>query len=204
MKTVLILMSFVLITHSVFVFAQNSDFDQIRRRMELHEEMHRRMREKILFGRGGDDIFKDLDKMFNDMMNDAQSFEPRDEFNLSSSTFTSEWKSEEKGKTLILKPKDQSVQLDINVKDQLINISSKQEIKDKNSQIESSSSSVFPVPYECDGNKVQMKSVGNSIHLFFPFKSGVAPTKEITLPKKKNGDLEDRRPITPFEEDVEI
>jgi hypothetical protein len=207
MKAILIVMSFVLITLSLNSLAQtNQDFDRVRQRMKLREEAHRRMREKILFGRGSDDdLFKDLDKMFSDMMNDDTTFEPRPEFALGGSSYTSEWKSDSNGKTLILTPKDPSVQLDINVKDQYITIGAKQEIKDQNSQIESSTSSVIPVPYECDGGKVQMKSVDKSVHLIFPFKTGGAvQNKKITLPKKKNGDQNDRRPINPSSSDVEI
>ncbi len=183
-----------LLFFSTVAFAQNSAMDEMKRRMQFHEELHRRMRDKILFGKGGDDTFQDLDKMFNDIMNDGSKFEPRDEFRNASGDFTSEWRSDSLNKILILTPKDQSVQLDINVKDQYITIGSKQESKNQNSQIESSSSTVIPVPYECDGNKVQMKSVGNSIHLIFPFKGT----------HKINGDQNDRRPIKPTQGDVEI
>lgn len=192
MKASLIAMSFVLMTISLNSLAQtNQDFDRMRQRMQLREEAHRRMREKILYGRGNtDDLFKDLDKMFNDMMNDNSSgFVPREEFTLGG-TYTSEWRSDSKGKTLIITPKNESIQLDINVKDQFITIGSKLESKDQNSYVESSSSSVIPVPYECDGGKVQMKSVDKSVHLIFPF--------------KKNGDQNDRRPIKPSQGDVEI
>lgn len=186
-------MSLVLILNTIPSFAQNQDFDRMKQRMQLREEAHRRMREKILKGRGGDDLFDDLEKMFNDMMNDTStSFEPRDDFAVSSNSFSTEWVSDGKTKTLILTPKDKSVELDINVKDQVITIGSKQKSKDQNSYSESSSTSIFPVPIECDGGKVQMKSVDNSIHLVFP------------LRVQKNGDQNDRQPLKPSSGDVEI
>lgn len=180
-------MSLVLILHSFPSFAQNQDADRMRRRMQLREEAHRRMREKVLKGRGGDDLFEDLEKMFNDMVNDSSSsFQPREEFALTSDSFSSNWVSDDKTKTLILTPKDKSVELDINVKDQVITIRSKQKSKDQNTYSESSSTSIFPVPVECDGGKVQMKSVDNSIHLVFPLKGN------------------NRQPLKPSAGDVEI
>jgi len=164
-------------------FSQNPDLERMRKRMEMHEEIHRRIREKLINGRGSDtDLFQGVDEMFESLMNDraGSGFRPRPEFAIASDTYTSEWKSDEKGKTLILTPKDPKNQLDINVKDQMVTIKSKTETTE--------SSSVFPVPQECDGSKVQMKSVNNSIHLVFPFRAAIKIERR---PLQKNsGDIE--------------
>lgn len=209
MKAILIVMSLMLVATSFSSLAQqnDTDFDRMKRRMELREEAHRRMIDKVLRGRlsDQDDLFGDLEKMFNDMMKETgPGFVPRDEFAINSQNFTSDWKSDDKGKTLVLTPMDESIQLDINVKDQYITIGAKQERKDENSYVESSSSSVFPVPHECDGSRVQMKSVDKSIHVFFPYRDAKSAPKSITYPQKKNGDQIDRRPIKPSASDVEI
>lgn len=159
--------------------------------------MHRRIRDRLINGQGGDDIFNGLDKMFEEVMKNPSTgqFQPREEFALSTGNFTSEWQDHAKGKTLVLKPKDPKTQLDINVKDQMISITSKEVVKNQNSHFESSSSTQMSVPYGCDGSKVQMKSVDNNIHLIFPCSTGNAP-KEITLPQ--------RRPIQKNSGDIEI
>jgi hypothetical protein len=95
--------------------SQNRDsIDNIKRRMELREEMHKRMRDKLLLGIGPDqDMFKDLEQMFEDTMTD--SFSGFDQLGGARSNFHSEWQESKTGRTLVITPQSPEQKLNIDV-----------------------------------------------------------------------------------------
>lgn len=170
-------------------------FDRQKRRAELREEMHRRMRDKLLRGIGPDqDLFKDMEQMFEDSMND--SFSSFDSIaGSSSSAFSTEWLETGAGKTLVITPKDPHQQLDIDVKNGMVTIKGKAESKENNSSFVSSFSNSFSIPGDCDPDKVKTLQKDGKIMLEFPYRE----MKKVTTPKK-----EERKPLPPAEGAVEI
>ena len=182
---------------------QLSDMDRIKRRMELREEMHKRMREKLLYGIGpDDDLFKDLEQMFEESMSD--SFLGFDQIKIQSENFKSEWEESGSGRTLIITPKDKDQKLNIDVSDSVITIKGETLQKTATSTFSSSFTNSFPVPDDCDGAKVKMDQKDGKILIQFPFKTGgtlrtPAPSPKVITPKK-----EERRPLPPSADDVTI
>lgn len=167
--------------------AQFSNQPDQKRAMELREEMHRRMRDKLLRGIGPDqDLFKDMEQMFEDSMSD--SF-------VGSSNFTTEWTESSNGKTLVITPKDPSEQLDIDIKNGMVTIKGKSESKDGNSSFVSNFSNSFSVPSECDANNVKTVQKDGKILLEFPFRG----VKKISTPRK-----EERKALPKPQDAVEI
>src|SRR5690348_9939488 len=73
---------------------------RMKRRMELREEMHRRMINKLLHGMGPDeDIFKDMEQMFQDSM--ADSFSAFGDLTAESKNYQTEWTESTTGRTLL-------------------------------------------------------------------------------------------------------
>ncbi len=171
-------------------------FDRQKRRMELREEMHRRMRDKLLRGIGPDqDLFKDMEQMFEDSMND--SFSGFDSITSSTSAaFSSEWVESGSGKTLVITPKDPGQQLDIDVKNGMVSIKGKSESKENGSSFVSNFSNSFSIPGDCDPDKVKTVQKDGKIMLEFPFRE----IKKVVTPKKE----EERKPLPPTEGAVEI
>lgn len=174
---------------------QRKPFDRQKRRMELREEMHRRMREKLLNGRGSDDqLFGDMEKMFEEAM--AESFAGIDMIASSAnSNFQSEWSETKTGRTLVITPQTKDQQLNIDVNAQAITIKGKSEQQDGNSSFMSSFTNSFPVPEDCDGSKVKMDQKDGKILVMLPFKT----IKAVSVPPK-----EERKPLPPSDSDVQI
>lgn len=169
--------------------------EQMQKRLQLREEMHRRMMDKLLRGVGPDqDLFKDMEQMFEDSMNG--SFMNIDAFTSNSSAFTSEWLADEKGRTLVITPKDSKSQLDIDVKGHLITIKGKTEKNSSGSSFISSFSNSFSVPGDCDSSKVKMDQKDGKILVQFPYYQA-KNIKSIPIQK------DDRKPLPP-QDGVEI
>lgn len=154
----------------------------LKRHMEMREEIHKRMRDKLLHGLGpDDDLFKDMDKMFDDMMSDSlkgfDSFAPR------SSQFQIQWSEDNSGRTLAITPKSKDQNLDIKVENGFVTI--------KGVEQNSSFSSSFNVPQDCDPAKVKMDQKEGKILMHFPY-------------KKQASFKDDRRPLPVPEDAVEI
>lgn len=170
--------------------------EQMQKRLELREEMHRRMMDKLLRGIGPDqDLFKDMEQMFEESMSD--SLINIDTFRSNSSAFASEWVSDEKGRTLVITPKDAKQQLDIDVKGQLITIKGKSERSSQQGSFISSFSNSFSVPEDCDGTQVKMDQKDGKILVHFPF---IMAQKFKSIPRQKD----ERTPLPPTQDGVEI
>jgi HSP20 family molecular chaperone IbpA len=176
---------------------ENQDpMEQLKRRMELREEMHRRMREKLLFGRGSDtDLFEGMDQMFDDAFKDLNSI--GSSFTTQSSNFDAVWSEDQQGRILTLTPKSKDQQLNIDVNAEMITIKGKTEQRSDAGTLMSSFSNSFSVPQDCDGTKVKMEHKDGKILIKLPFRAG-----KVTTPKTPKE--EERRPLPPSSEDVTI
>ena len=176
--------------------SQNRDsFDKIKRRMELREEMHKRMRDKLLLGIGPDqDMFKDLEQMFEDTMTD--SFSGFDQLGGARSNFHSEWQESKTGRTLVITPQSPEQKLNIDVNATVISIKGESRQQNGGTTISSSFTNSFPVPDDCDGSRVKMDQIDGKLLVQFPYKK----MKSIPAPPTK----EERRPIPPSESDIQI
>lgn len=161
--------------------AVGQPFDRAQRRMELREEMHRRMRAKLLFGQGPDqDMFKDMESAFAEAMDDVQ---------IEVANFKSEWSETKTGRVLTLTPQSPEQKLNIDVNATVITIKGESVQKTATSSISSSFVNSFPVPDDCDGTKVKMNQKGGNILVELPFKQNAK---------------EERKPLPPSAGDIEI
>jgi HSP20 family molecular chaperone IbpA len=174
-------------------------FDRMKRRMELREEMHRRMVDKLLHNQGPDqDLFKDIEKALEEDMND--SFLGMDSINsFSSANFSTDWEETAQGRSLIITPKTKDQQLDIDVSKGMVTIKGKMESKSAHGSSVSSFSNSFSVPDDCDAAQVKMDQRGEQIIVSFPYR-GIQKTP---APEKKS-QMPERRPLPPSESDVTI
>jgi HSP20 family molecular chaperone IbpA len=167
---------------------QNSPQDQIRRHLELREEMHRRMREKILNGIGeDDDLFKGMEDMMNQAFSDPTMGAGLGLLDESSQPVIMDWTENKTGRTLIITPKDPSQKIDLDVKQEMITIKGENKSEHSASQFSNS----FPVPHDCDGKKVKISGKDGKIMMEFPFRK---------LEKQSDG----RRPLPPSGEEISI
>ena len=170
-------------------------FDRMKRRMELREEMHRRIREKLLHGRGADqDLFKDLEQQFDDTMADSLSGLSQME---SVSNFKSEWLEDQGSRTLVITPMDQKQKINIDVNANVITIKGESQEKTSTSTYASAFTNSFPVPVDCDGTKVKMDTKDGKLLVVLPYKTMKA--NPISPPVNK-----ERQPLPPSESDVQI
>jgi HSP20 family molecular chaperone IbpA len=177
-------------------------FDRAQRRMQLREEMHRKMMESLMRGDAQADMFKDMEKMFDEALKDSFSaFESISEISGLENSFESEWKETKSGRILELKPQA-GQKLDIDVTKDLITIKGKTEQKSENGTFMSSFSNAFPVPADCDSTKVKMQQKDGKILVELPFKSA----KEMSVRPRLETDPDpnERRPLPPSAGDVEI
>ena len=144
-------------------------FDRMKRRMELREEMHRRIIDKLVNGVGSDqDLFKDLKKNFEDSMPDSSSRPPP------SSNFSSEWAESKNGRTLIITPKNPEQKINVDVNATQITIKGEELHQTPNSTYSSSFSNSFSIPNDCDGTRVKMDSKEGKLLVELPYKSNKA------------------------------
>ncbi|MBA2404489.1 MAG: Hsp20 family protein [Bdellovibrionales bacterium] len=170
-------------------------FDRMKRRMELREEMHRRIREKLLHGRGADqDLFKDLEQQFEDTM--SESFSGIDQLGDIAPNFKSEWQESKTGRTMVITPKDPNQKINIDVNATTITIKGESQQQTATTSFTSAFTNSFPVPGDCDGTKVKMDSKDGKLLIELPFKSLKAIT---TKPKE-----EERKPLPPTGGEVQI
>ena len=149
--------------------AKSQGFDRMKRRMELREEMHRRIRDKLINGRGDDqNMFKDLEQEFEDTM--SESFSGLGHFTQGSAEFESEWLESKSGRTLVITPKNQNQKINIDVNALVISIKGESHEKSANGTFTTAFSKSFPVPDDCDGAKVKMNSKDGKLLVEIPFK----------------------------------
>lgn len=170
-------------------------FDRIKRRMELREEMHRRIRDTLINGGNADqDMFKDLEQEFEDTMSD--SFSGLNQLGDTGSSFKSEWQESKTGRTLVITPKDPNQKINIDVNATAITIKGETQEKTATSSFSSAFTNSFPVPDDCDGTKVKMDSKDGKLLVELPYKS----FKAVPVPPKQ----QERKPLPPAEGDVQI
>ncbi|WP_408097229.1 Hsp20/alpha crystallin family protein [Peredibacter sp. HCB2-198] len=191
---------FLLVVWAISCLAQNkpsvsdSQADQIQKRLQLREEMHRRMIDKLMNGNGPDEgLFEDLEKMAEDMMKD--SFSGMDSFAPTSSNYQMEWKETAGGRTLAITPKSPDQKLDINVNNGMITIKGSAEQKSQYGNTISQFNNSFNVPGDCDPSKVKMDQKDGKILLNFPFRTAK------TIQKRPE---DQRKPLPKSEDDVVI
>lgn len=171
--------------------------DSFKKAMELREELHKRMRDTLFNGFLRDeDLFSDMEKLFEDAMSDSfSSFGPRMGFS-SISNYQTNWHEDKSGRTLVIIPKEKNQNLDITVEKGFVTIKGKIETKSGQSSSISSFSNSFNVPSDVDWGKVKMDQKDGKILVHFPWKDLK------TIEKKPRND--ERIPLPPSESDVEI
>jgi HSP20 family molecular chaperone IbpA len=171
--------------------SSGTQFDRMKRRMELREEMHRRIVDKLMNGVGSDqNLFQDLEQEFEDLRPDSFSgMKP-------SANFSSEWVESKSGRTLVITPKDPEQKMNIDVNATQITIKGEVQHKTGNSTYSSSFTNSFPVPSDCDGSKVKMDSKDGKLLVELPYKTAkqVQPIKSKPINKT----------LTPIEGEVQI
>jgi hypothetical protein len=191
---------FIFFTLALTAFGQMSsgvkdkESESFKRRMQLREEMHKRMRDHLLLGMGQDqDMFKDLEQMMEEALSDSMS--QIDQIGGGLSPFKMEWSESQSGRTLVVTPQSPEQKINIDVNATMITIKSESQAKSQHSVSSSAMSNSFPVPDDCDGTKVKMDHKDGKFLLAFPFKT----VKSIQRPEK-----EERKPLPPSEQDVQI
>lgn len=162
--------------------------------LDLREELHRRMLDKVLRGIGPDDdmLFKDLDRMFEESM--TKSFSG---FGASSEdVFKTAWSESGSGRRLTVTPKDKKQQLDINIENEMVSIKGIQETQSPQGSSRSQFSYAFSIPGDCDSSKVKMGQNGDDIVIDFPYKD----LKKVQTPKLPDN----RKPLPKQGNEVEI
>ena len=140
----------------------------------LREEIHRRMRQKLLFGQGSDeDLFRDMHQMMDRAMSDFNTIKLDIDAGVKS-----EWVSQGQDQILVVTPEDSKQQMDIKVENGLVTLQSKNESKNSFSQFSQS----FSIPFGCDGSKVKIEQKMEKIHIRFP----CTTRKESREPVQKN------------------
>lgn len=179
---------------SNFVVVDSSDKED---RLNMREEIHRRIMKKLLYGSGPDqDMFSDLEQMMDTMMKDSFSHFDTMNFGQMNSPYSMEWSENQNGRTLSITPKNKDQQLDINIENKMITISGRAELKTQNGVSYSQFKNATNVPSDCDSSKVKMDHKDNTILVFFPFHGQQS--------KKSQTPLNDRKPLPPSDLDVEI
>ena len=169
--------------------------DHMRRQMLLRDQIHQRLRDKLLYGVGPDqDLFKDLDEALEESMND--SFSGQGQMGHSFTQFKSEWSESKNGRVLTLTPQSQDQKLNIDVNASVITIKGESQQKSSTSSISSSFTNTFPVPDDCDGTKVKMDQKDGKILIELPYKA----VKSVTLPPKE----EERKPLPQSGNEIKI
>lgn len=142
----------------------------------LREEIHRRIMDKLLRGIGPDhDLFSDLDQMFE------EGLELR-----GSAAYATSWVEGEKGRTLLITPKDPEQKLDINVENGLISIKGKEERKTEFGTSIRSFANSFSVPHDVDPSKVEISQKEGKILVSFPFRQKAPGTDRYPVPAGKD------------------
>ena len=172
-------------------------FDRMKRRMELREEMHRRIRDKLINGGSADqDMFKDLEQELEETM--ADTFSGIGQLSNPSAKYTSEWLETKSGRTLVITPKDPNQKINIDVNASAITVKGEIIEKTATTSFTTVFNNSFPVPDDCDGTKVKMDAKDGKLLVVLPYKT----FKAVTIPPKAT--QPERKPLPPAEGDVQI
>lgn len=172
----------------------DNDSSSLEKRLQMREEMHRRMMEKILKGGPSDEMFKDMEQFLDEVMTDT--FSGLDNYSRKTAqNYQMEWKETSEGRTLVVTPEGPEQKLNINVSNGLIIIQGKKETKTANGTSVSDFSNSFNVPGDCDQGKVKLDQKDGKILIQFPFR--VAKKEDLEIKGK-------RRPVAPSGNEVQI
>ena len=172
---------FIFLVCTGWAFADQQS-DQIKRREEIREEVHQRIRDMLLNGKADDpDMFKDLEE---DRGGNPVNYK-------------SEWLETKIGRTLAITPKDKDQKINVDVNATVITIKGDSLQKTATSTFSSAFTNSFPVPDDCDGTRVKMNSKDGKLLIELPFKS----LRSVKAPVKKE---EERKPLPPLPGAVEI
>lgn len=177
---------------------QRQPFDRMKRRLELREEMHKRMMDRLMNGNAADpSMFKDLEQFLDESLKDSMSgIDSLGQISGLQAHFKSQWLDGESGRILEITPKNPGQQLDIDVNASQITIKGKTEATTENGGIVSSFSNAYSIPGDCDGTKVKMSQKDGKILVEVPYRN----QKTISVQPKG----QDRKPLPPSPTDVEI
>jgi HSP20 family molecular chaperone IbpA len=194
------------LTWSLFIFAvfwaglilgqknisplEDSESDSMAKRMQMRDEMHRRLIDKLFKGQGPDQgMFSDMESIMDEFM--ADSFTSR------SSHFKMQWLDVEGARVLEITPQSPGQQLDIDVSGGMVTVKGQSQQKSSGSSFVSNFSQSFNVPQDCDASKVKIESKNGKLLVIFPLLTGkTPPINKISPPKKI--------PLPPSDEDVDI
>ena len=184
MKRMYVLLGAILV---LFIFTVSSfgqkrehsdaELERIKKHMQLREELHRKMLDNLMSGRHDENLFQDMEKLFDDAMKDS--------FGGSSFQFSTgdvvatEWQETSAGRTLLITPQSKDQKLDINVQNEMVTIKG----KSANSEFQNS----FSIPQDCDSTKVKTDQKNGKIVMFFPWRVAkkISPKKEERIPLPK-------------------
>ncbi len=161
-------------------------YDRIRRHMEMREELHRKMLDNLFNGTHDEDLFRDMDKLFDDAMKD--SFGSSFSYSFGGQSVDTAWEESSSGRTLIITPKSKDQKLDINIEKDMVTIKGKNEVKTPQGMSSSDFSNSFSVPQDCDTSRVKMDQKDGKIVVFFPWRTAkkISPKKDERMPLPKS------------------
>lgn len=176
MKTGFLLL--LLITTVGKAFSESSD-ERLKRRMQLREEMHQKMRDSLFNDFDASSSFQKMDQLMDELMKDAFSDFDQSAFQLNSSNgISTHWRESEKGRILTVKTEDKDAKVDVQVNGQKITLKTEYEQKSGQGLMKGQSTQMQTVPHDCDGDLVKMEATDKGVELFFPYKTGVQTTDE--------------------------
>ncbi len=175
--------------------------DQTIKRMQMREEMHKRIRDKLLYGIGkDDDLFQGIDQMMDESV--ADSFMSIDSIDSSGSSLKMDWSENKTGRSLIITPTDPQQKINMDVNQNVVTVSGEIKKESQTGVSVRNFSNSFPVPHDCDGSKVKMSQKDGKIVMDFPFKVNT-PKTAIPLPKPEP-QSDGRIPLPPTGNEVTI
>jgi HSP20 family molecular chaperone IbpA len=166
--------------------------DDIQRGMQLREEMHRQMMDKLLHGKDMDEeFFRDMDKFLEETLSDSLLQQHRlwqrglgPGGGISSGGVKTAWSETRTGRSLTVTPAEPKQELDISVKDRMITIKGK---STQGSSVSSFTNS-FSVPHDTDPDGARISQKDGKIVIELPFRA--------TRPAEKRG-ADERTPLRP-------
>ena len=167
--------------------APTSSDDQLRRHLQMREEMHKRIRDKLMYGVGSDaDLFQGMDQMMEEAFSD--SFSGFTSLAEKGPAMKMDWTETTTGRTLMITPEDPSQKIDLDVNNEMITIKGETKVKSQNGTSMSSFSNSFPVPQDCDGSRVKMSNKDGKIVMEFPYRKAKPIQKETRIPLPPTGE----------------
>ncbi len=163
--------------------AQKSAPDMRARRMQLRAEMHRKMLNNLMHGTHDEDLFRDMDKLMEEAMQESGF-----SYSFGAQNFETEWSESAQGRTLLITPQSKDQKLDINVASEMVTIKGKSENKTPSGTTVSDFQNSFSIPQDCDSAKVKMDQKDGKIVMFFPWRSvkKISPKKDERIPLPKS------------------